>query len=101
MKAIFAAAAFAVSAAALTTAVSAPAREREAACPLSPLSARQVRIVDRAIEGIDALRRHVYITQATQALYLPDVVEWLDARRADERRCAAAEHASPTTTAGR
>ena len=69
----------------------------DAAGPCQPLLPVQVKVVEQADQGVDALRRYIGITQAIHQLNMLDVAARLDGWRA-EVRCAqraAAEQATP------
>lgn len=61
------------------------AAEAAASCP--SLTFVQRRVVEQADQGVDALRRYLFITRATHDLYMMDVAAELDAWRA-KARCA-------------
>ena len=70
----------------------------DAAGPCNPLLPVQVRIVEKADQGVDPLRRYIAITQGVHQLDMMDVAASLDAWRAAVR-CAqrvAAENAAAT-----
>ena len=51
-------------------------------CPALPAPGGvQKRIVEKAAQGVDALRDFIYITRGIYALDMFEVVGWLDARR--------------------
>jgi len=72
-----------------------------ATCAPPPMTMVQQRIVDKASEGVDSLRRYIDITRGIHALYMPDVVAWLDSRRAAQSRCLAQAGTEAGSTAQR
>ena len=88
----------------LVTALSlaALASPAEASGPCAALTPVQVKVVEKADEGVDALRRHLYITQGIHQLDMMEVAGSLDAWRAAARcaqRVAAEKAAAPAPIA--
>lgn len=52
-----------------------------------PISAVHKRVVEKADEGVDALRNYVFITRGIHNFYMEDMAKSLDGWRADAR-CA-------------
>ena len=72
----------------------------EAAGPCKALLPEQVKVVEQADQGVDALRRYIVVTQGIHQLNMLDVATKLDGWRA-EVRCAqrvAAEKGSSAPT---
>jgi|RhiMetdeSRZDD1v2_1073273.scaffolds.fasta_scaffold139849_3 hypothetical protein len=65
----------------------APAAQAPAASCV-PLTNVQRRILSKATEGMDALRRFVYITKGIYQLDMTETVAWIGAYRAKSAECA-------------
>lgn len=80
--------------AALSVSLMAPSLAADAPC--KSLDRVQVRVVEKADQGVDALREYVFITRGIYQLDMAEVAESLDGWRASAR-CAklAAEQAAP------
>ncbi|MEO5883625.1 MAG: hypothetical protein ABIQ06_14495 [Caldimonas sp.] len=68
-------------------------------CAPHAYSAMQARILDRAAQGPDALRRYVGIVQPLQQSGFTEAVAWIDGER--ERLAACRTASLPNMTAGR
>jgi len=74
------------------------AAETTASCP--SLTFVQRRVVEKADQGIDALRQYIFVTRGTHNLYMMDVATQLDAWRAKARCAEQATQAAQAVTAG-
>ena len=73
--------------AALSVSLVSPSVAADKAAPCKSLSYVQARVVEKAEQGVDALRDYVYITRGIHQLDMMQVASSLDAWRADVR-CA-------------
>ena len=58
----------------------------QAKCP-GPMNWLQQRVVAKHAQGIDALRRYVFITRSMYQLDMVDTVAWIEERRQAEASC--------------
>ena len=78
-----------------STAMAANDDTASATCAEARLTGLQQRLVAKADQGVDSLRQYVWITRSIHGLYMPDVGDWLDARRAARANCAVAAAQQP------
>ncbi len=65
------------------------AQAREPGCASAPLTNLQKRLLEKADQGVAALRQYIFTTRAIHQLDIYDVVGWMDARRAAAAACVA------------
>jgi hypothetical protein len=88
----FAPSAFATETAAGGVIAAAPATA--AACPGESMSFLQRRVLQKADQGVDALRQYIWITRAMYQLDIVETVAWIERHRAAQAGCAGTKTAS-------
>jgi hypothetical protein len=56
-------------------------------CPVVPLTQLQQRLIDKAAQGVDALRNYISITSSIYQLNFVEVVVWMDLQKQHAATC--------------